>query len=362
MIRRILLVAGGTGGHVWPAIAFGDWVKRHHPEVHLGYLTGMRSLELEMYRSAGLDPHIISLEGSPLGAPRGQRLRRWRQQFQGLSQSAECFREERPDACVLFGGYLCFPSLLVAKMRGISALVHEQNAWAGKTARLASRMGVPVASGWDRCAPFAEGRFTPVGVPVRSFHLVSRQEAWQRLGLEGEAPSAPIVAVMAGSLASHPLFLQVQNLAREEAFASWTFLFLGASSCLDRQGNRILLPRRWDVEFLYSVADLAVLRAGASTLTEVRLAGLPALVVPWRHATGDHQRANALQFCRDNVGQIWDETTGTEEELATQLKRLEASRQEHPRSGRDMYNAAERICSDLWRVLIAPLGERRGLL
>ena len=362
MIRRILLVAGGTGGHVWPAIAFGTWVKRQHPEVHVAYLSGMRSLELEMYQSAGLDPHVISLEGSPFGAPRGHRWRRWRQQFQGLFQSTECFREERPDACLLFGGYLCFPSLLVARLGRVPALVHEQNAWAGKTARLAHRLGIPVASGWEVCAPFPEGRYTPVGVPIRSLRLLQPQSAWNRLGLEGDVPRGPIVAVMAGSLASHPLFQQVQALAREPAFEEWTFLFLGASGFLDRQENRVFLPRRWDVELLYSVADLAVVRAGASTLTEVRLAEIPAVVVPWGHSSGDHQRANAHLFCRDGHGRIWDEATGKKDELAAQLKTLAEVPRRRPRSEAAMYNAAERICSHLWRVLIAPLGERRGLL
>ena len=64
--RRLLLAAGGTGGHIWPALSFGAWIKEHHPECEVGYICGSRPLELEIYRAAGVEPTVLPMEGSPL--------------------------------------------------------------------------------------------------------------------------------------------------------------------------------------------------------------------------------------------------------------------------------------------------------
>ncbi len=322
-MRRVLLVAGGTGGHIWPAISFGEWIRRTRPEVHVSYLAGTRTIERDIYHSAGIEPHLIGVEGSPLGGGKGQRRRRWLQQLRGIFQTRDCFREEDPDICVLFGGYVCVPALFLCRFQRTPCIFHEQNARSGRVTRLARHMGIPIATGFSLCEPFEKGSFYPVGVPIRRFRRLPDAEAWTKLGIGVPASEGPVVAVMAGSLGSSPLTDAVRELVRRPGFRGWTFLVLGGASFLvAEEENLFLLPRLWEPDPILSVADLLIVRAGASTLAEVASLGKPAVVAPWSASAGDHQRRNASAFVEEWGGFVWDEKAEGVRALEAYLKKL----------------------------------------
>ena len=149
--RRVLIVSGGTGGHIFPAVVFGRWLERHR-DASVSYLSGARPLEAEIYAALGVAPRRLPLEGSPLGVRSpGQVLRRSFALVSAFTEASRCIVETRAEAVVLFGGYVSLPPLWVCLLRGIPVVVHEQNAVAGRVTRLASRLGVAVASGWKEC-------------------------------------------------------------------------------------------------------------------------------------------------------------------------------------------------------------------
>ncbi len=305
-IGRITIVAGGTGGHIWPAIAFGEWMSREHPEVSISYISGSRPLELRIYREAGSDPHVIHIEGSPLGAGLRQMPRRFKQIVRALHQTEDCIKRDMPDLCLMFGGYVSFPALLVSRRMGIRSVMHEQNARAGRVTRFAAMLGVKIASGWRICRPLPEGAFSPVGVPIREFKLCERSVAAASLGISLER-SQKVALVLAGSLGSSSLFQRVASAASHPSLRDWTFLMVGASKDVERSGNCISLPHIWDIGTAYSLADLVITRAGASTLTEIKLLGVPCVIIPWRESSGGHQFDNAGAFCEEANGMILDE-------------------------------------------------------
>jgi UDP-N-acetylglucosamine--N-acetylmuramyl-(pentapeptide) pyrophosphoryl-undecaprenol N-acetylglucosamine transferase len=150
--RKILIVAGGTGGHIFPALAFGRWILDQKKNEGVSYLSGDRPLELEIYASQGIEPYRLFLSGSPLGSPSILRnARRWMELFRSFFQVGRFLRRERPDACFLFGGYVSLLPLLWCRFLKIPILAHEQNACAGKVTKLASYLGAPVAAGWSQC-------------------------------------------------------------------------------------------------------------------------------------------------------------------------------------------------------------------
>ena len=360
-MEKVLLVAGGTGGHIWPAISFGEWLAASHPEVRVEYISGMRTLEQEIYNVANVVPHVIAVEGSPVGAPKGMKWKRWRDIVRGYSQTRAFIREVSPDLCILFGGYVSIPALFACLACGIPAVAHEQNAQAGRVTRLAYRLRIPVATGWERCDPFRRGKFTYVGVPVRSFERKSVEEAQIALGLTGNFMEGPTVVVMTGSLGSQPLQEKIRELSEQDDFASWNFLVLAPGV---KEPHRVadsltLLPKRWDIAPLYDIANMLLVRGGASTLTEALVTGKPTIVVPWRKASDDHQMKNAQAFARIAETLVWSETEESIDDLGKKIRILHQTYSGNAGdTDKRMYNAAENICRKLWdTALRATKGE-----
>ena len=349
MTGKLILAAGGTGGHIWPAISFGRWIGRNKPDVSVSYICGRRPLELEIYASAGIEPYRLNIDGSPLSGEGLDRLKRTWGQFTALRESAAFIRSESPDFVLLFGGYVTFPVLLASRMLRIPSAVHEQNAYAGKVTRIASRMGVEIFSGWRECLPLPASKYTRIGVPVREFDLLPREQAWSELGLPGELPDGPKVLVFSGSLGSATIKDLVLEAASKEEFSSWTFIIPAVSEETEKaKDNVFLLPKVWKTELLYSLADIAVVRGGGSTLTEVSVLGIPSLVIPWEGAADDHQYHNAVSFSSENRGVIWN-GRGAGEAFAKNIMRLyHILLEEKDNRKEERHNGAGRICGDLW--------------
>jgi UDP-N-acetylglucosamine--N-acetylmuramyl-(pentapeptide) pyrophosphoryl-undecaprenol N-acetylglucosamine transferase len=359
--ESVLLSAGGTGGHILPAAAFGRWINERYPDIRVSYMSGSRPVELEIYRSLKIEPLAIDIEGSPLGAPPGKRLLRWRDTFRSFGQAGRYLRRESPGLLIAFGGYVSASAILAAFARRIPIAAHEQNALAGKVTLLARALGAPVATGWSGCDPLEPGSFTPVGIPVRALPGMSRETAAEKL-LHGQIEGdGPVVAVMTGSLGSGNLARVIGRIRGMNAFGSWNFLIIDPDAARPERvaGNAIHIPRSWDIAPLFNLADILVTRGGASTLAEADASGIPAIVVPWRGASGDHQMKNAALMVRGGMAEIFDETAEGPDELASKLLNLCRHFPQAPKDiGKRMYNASINICERLWDFCCAFLEGR----
>lgn len=307
--KRVLIVAGGTGGHIFPAIVFGRWLEERQ-RVTVTYLSGERPLEKEIYSSFGIEAMKLSLEGSPLGVRSPVRmLRRSVALAKAFGEAARCIARTCPDVCVLFGGYVSLPPFLICRIRGVPVVVHEQNAVAGRVTRLAFRWGAVVTSGWEVCDGISA--FTPVGVPVRAPEPLSKSCARKRMGLD-LPETGRVVGVLGGSLGSGELMKRVLDMAgrAEKNDAGTLFLFLGEAPGSDLPSNVRFVGRQWDMNPFYSLCDALICRGGGSTLAEALMRGIPAVVVPWKGAAGDHQARNALCFESLSGGCVWEEGGG----------------------------------------------------
>ncbi len=310
MKNKILIVAGGTGGHIIPAISIGKWINDNHPECSLIYVCGERPIEDEIYSRYGIDPVVLPIEGSPMGTCNPlTSYQRSISIFRSFFKTWRVLRKEKPSVCILFGGYISFPVLIISTLMGISSVIHEQNARAGKITRIASRLRKKVLSGWDVCEPLPFNRFKTVGIPVRKFNRLQDLEAWNILHVGSKLPEGPIIVVMGGSLGSKSVFDHICTIASRDEMNMITFLLLGGTGVCsgDIPGNVVLVPRTWDLTAPFSLADAAVVRAGASTLYEMALYGIPCVVIPWESASEDHQAMNAEIFVKQYGGLIWDE-------------------------------------------------------
>jgi len=307
---RILIVAGGTGGHILPAISFGRWIEERNLPAEVTYLCGNRELETSIYRALGISPIVMPLSGSPFGVKGFRSILRWKEMFVFLAKVHRLVKEIMPDVILLFGGYLSVPFILASSFLHVPIVAHEQNAVAGKATRLCSKRGIPVLAGWEECLYLDSGTFTTVGVPIRRIKFMDRQSAWESIGGKGIVPSKKFVMVMGGSIGGHSLKQSIIEVAKRDSLKNHIFVLIGGDGRPGIQqvsGNVLNVPPSWDLSAHFSLADYAVTRCGASTLSELICYDVPGVLVPWENASDGHQLMNAKLFLRLGKGKIWRE-------------------------------------------------------
>ncbi|MBQ7592961.1 MAG: UDP-N-acetylglucosamine--N-acetylmuramyl-(pentapeptide) pyrophosphoryl-undecaprenol N-acetylglucosamine transferase [Synergistaceae bacterium] len=289
--RKVLIASGGTGGHIFPSIVFGQNLQAEGANVK--WLCGSRELEREIYASLGIEPVILPLEGSPLGTRSITKIfGRIIDVFRAIFMTRKFINSFKPDEIFLFGGYVSFAPLIIAKLKKIPVTLHEQNAVAGKVTRLASKWGVKIITGWPECEGIKD--FDYFGIPVREPVRLARDEALKTLGVNVPA-GAKIVGIAGGSLGSGPLSEILKKTA--DLCGEYEFVFLSSKEKKDDGNKHFILPQ-WDMNPFYSVCDLLVCRAGGSTLAEVLKWGIPAVVIAWPGAADNHQMKNANEFVK----------------------------------------------------------------
>lgn len=296
---RVLLTGGGTGGHVYPGLAVAEQVKRLAPDAEIRFVGTRRGIESTLVPRAGWALVTVPASGfRGLGA--AARLRFLGNFAAGGLASLALLARWRPDVVLGTGGYVSAPVIAAARLLGITCAVQEQNAIPGSVNRLVGRwarrayLGFAGAARW-----FPDGRCVATGNPVRS-----AMAAAATTGGTGSAPDRRHVLVFGGSGGAATL-----NRAVGQAAAGWdargdlTVLaqtgpreFAAVSAAVGAattEGRVTVVPYIDDMAVELARADLVVCRAGAMTLAELHCLGKAAVLVPFPHATDDHQTRNA---------------------------------------------------------------------
>lgn len=314
---RLLIAGGGTGGHIYPALAVADAVRRQAPEAELAWLGGHRGLESAIVRSAGIplrrlalrslrsverDVHLV-LDPVRLAA--------------SVPQAAALLARWRPAAIFTTGGYVAIPTVLAARPLGIPVLLWEGNLVPGRSSRaIAGLVSAIAVSVGETCARLP--RRVPcfeTGTPIRDLGGADRAGARQRLGIPEDAS---VVLVFGGSQAVRRLNDAVAAVLPALVERRHVIHVTGDEGYAAALANRTrispeLAPRYRPEPFLrdamadaLAAADLVVGRAGSSTLAEVTALGLPMIVVPYRYA-GGHQHANAERLASAGAARLFED-------------------------------------------------------
>ncbi|MBR1486642.1 MAG: UDP-N-acetylglucosamine--N-acetylmuramyl-(pentapeptide) pyrophosphoryl-undecaprenol N-acetylglucosamine transferase, partial [Synergistaceae bacterium] len=210
-------------------------------------------------------------------------------------QTLRIIKNFKPDEIFLFGGYVSFAPLLIAKLKKIPVTLHEQNAVAGKVTRIAAKWNAKIITGWPNCEGIKN--YSYVGIPVREPVKINRDEALKTLGLEIDS-NKKIICIAGGSLGSAPLCKILLKTA--ELCGDFEFVFLSHER--KDENNAHFIPPQWDMNPFYSICDFIVCRAGGSTLAEILKWKIPAIIVPWPGAADNHQVKNAEEFIKLSKG------------------------------------------------------------
>ena len=325
--RPILVLAGGTGGHVYPALAVAQALRQQSREiVWLGTHAG---LESRVVPAAGIDMEWISVSGlrrkgviSLVLAPL--------QLLLALMQSLRVILKHKPAAVLGMGGFVSGPGGLAAWLLRRPLVIHEQNAVAGLTNRLLARLARVVLQAFP--GSFSSNVKTEtVGNPVRAdiaaldepaMRYAGRAGPLRLLVLGGSQGALALNKVVPAALALLPD--ELKPAVRHQAGARTLAVAQAAYEAHNIEVE--LRPFIEDMAEAYAWADLVVCRAGALTVAELSAAGLPAIFVPFPSAVDDHQTANARQMTNAGAAALMPEKDLSDETLAGLLKHWLASR------------------------------------
>jgi|SRR5579884_552043 len=305
---NVAFAAGGTGGHIYPAVALADALR---PRANVRFIGTADRLETKIVPDAGYELTTIASRplqrGVSIGAVQTAAVNAF-----GIAQAARALRAFRPDIVVATGGYVCFPAIVAARLLRLAGQLHapfallEPNAQPGLTNRLLAPLVDEVWGAFAQSDSRFAGKYVHTGIPVREslFHPRNRVEAARRLGLDcarktilaiGGSQGARSINEAVAALVTRralPPDWQILHVSGERDFA-----YMQAEEREPLGENRIVLVAYLrEMADAYAVADLVVARAGASTLGELAALGLPSVLVPYPHASEDHQKANARAF------------------------------------------------------------------
>lgn len=305
---NVVFTGGGTGGHVYPAIALADALRGR---ANVQFIGTADRLEAKIVPDAGYD--LVTVASRPLQRSFSfSTAQTAAVNAVGVAQALGALAKFSPDLVVATGGYVCFPVIVAAKMlrtigrtRARLALV-EPNAQPGLTNRLLAPLVDEVWGAFENGDPRFAGKYVHTGIPVREklFHPNNRIEAARRLGLD---PNRKTIVAIGGSQGARSINETIAALVTRRALPpEWQILhasgerdyeYMRAEERTPFDDNRVVLvPYLREMADAYALADLVIARAGASTLGELAALGLPSILVPYPFASEDHQAANARAF------------------------------------------------------------------
>jgi UDP-N-acetylglucosamine--N-acetylmuramyl-(pentapeptide) pyrophosphoryl-undecaprenol N-acetylglucosamine transferase len=313
-MRSVVLAGGGTGGHIYPLLAFADCLRRHDPDVRITCLGTPRGLENDIIPAAGYDLRHVPAHQLPRSVnldlvKTGPRMLR------SMRACRAVLDEVDADVVVGFGGYVAVPGYLAAWRRKTPIVIHEVNVPPGVANRLGMRFTDDVAVGFphqpEQSPALAEARV--VGVPLRQSiatldRAARRAEARRYFGLD---PDRPTLFVFGASQGARQINLAMAGAAKAVTAAGFQVVhIMGARNepvdiPADLPAPYVTVPFLSEMELGYAAADLVLSRGGAMTCAEVAALGLPAIYVPLPYGNGE-QRRNALPVVEAGGGLLVD--------------------------------------------------------
>lgn len=327
-LRPVMILAGGTGGHVYPGLAVAErLIEKHQPVVWFGT---RRGLEASAVPAAGIPIEWVSIQGLRRSGFRAWLLGPFRLAL-ALAQAFGVLYRRRPIAVLGMGGFVAGPGGIAACLVRIPLLIHEQNAIVGTTNRWLARCARQVFEGFE--GSFADSvRARWIGNPVRR-PILAVAPPEQRFA--DRAPGAALrLLVLGGSQGAAALNRIVPEAVALLPPASRPQVRHQCGRSLDVARERYasvqveaeLTAFIDDMAQAYAWADLVIARAGGLTLAELTATGIGAILVPLPYATDDHQTANARSFVANGAGLIIAERDLTAERLAAELQALSGDR------------------------------------
>jgi UDP-N-acetylglucosamine--N-acetylmuramyl-(pentapeptide) pyrophosphoryl-undecaprenol N-acetylglucosamine transferase len=365
---RVVFAGGGTGGHLYPAIAIADRLRdllAPQGGADILFVGTRHGLEYRQRESLGYPLHLINMRG----LARSFSLRNLLVPLIALTalvQASRLLRKFRPDLVVGTGGYVAWPVLNRATAQGVPTVLQEQNSFPGIVTRRTCRAARRIYLGFEGAREHLPSGvdILVTGNPVRgAIGSADRSEAIREFGLD---PNKKTILILGGSQGARAINQAIlQSLARNSLDAGYQLLWQTgkreykdvSATAGDKVTGRSLFPFAERMDLVYAAADMAIARAGALTLAELIACDLPAILIPYPFAAGDHQRHNASEMVARGMALMIDEKELSGKDLLKEATTLMASgslermRQSLAVHNRDRKPAVEIIAEDIVKII-----------
>lgn len=326
MSKKIIIAGGGTGGHIFPAIAIAGALKKQDPGIELLFVGAQGKMEMEKVPQAGYRIEGITIAGFN----RSSLIKNISLPFKLIKsffQVSRIIQSFQPDAVIGVGGYSSFPVLRSAQAKGIPTFIHESNSFAGKSNILLGRKATRIfvaSEGMEKFFP--ADRISIVGNPVRSSIVqstVTREEGVRFFGLD---PQKPTVLSTGGSLGAkginEAIAAHLDDFGNNGLQLIWQtgkpFAEQAAALGAGRKNlwTRDFIPQ---MEYAFAAADIVISRSGAMSIAELCVVKKPVVFVPFPFAAEDHQTVNAQHLVTRNAGLMVKDSEAREKLMGTVL-------------------------------------------
>lgn len=295
MKKKIVIATGGTGGHIYPALALAQIWKEQEPDTEIVFAGNDNRMEADLIPEAGY--RFLPLHASGLTGGLVHKVKAVVQMLQTRKKAKAYLQQEKPDLVIGFGGYVSAPVLMAAHSLHIPVLMHEQNSVVGKSNKVAAGDAGGIVICYEKAAQvFDPEKTRMLGNPRASLAArAQKDEAYFRsLGLD---PSRKTILVVMGSLGSSSVN-ELMEKALRDLDESLQILYVCGKDNAEDLHRFDHLPNVHAVEYvdtmrLYRMLDGIICRAGATTLAEVTALGIPAVIIPSPYVTANHQYYNA---------------------------------------------------------------------
>jgi len=326
---RAIISGGGTGGHIFPAIAIANAIKKRYPDSEILFVGAKGRMEMEKVPGAGYK--IVGLDVAGLNRKNPLKIFSTVWKFQkSLIEAGKIIKEFKPDIVIGVGGYASGPTLYKASRMGIPTLVQEQNSYAGITNKFLGKKASVICVAYDGMERFfPKDKIVLTGNPCREELLspyITKEEAYTEFNLE---PGKKTILVVGGSLGSRTLnkslFHRIDTLSESGVQVIWQcgkLYYFELNMDMVSKGspkNVHLFEFINRMDLAYKAADLVISRAGASSISELSLLGKPAILVPSPNVSEDHQTKNAMALVNKGAAILIKDTEANDLVVKTAL-------------------------------------------
>jgi len=316
-MKKVILAGGGTGGHLFPALAIAEGIKKKYPDSQVYFMGTKKGLEAKILPERGYKLYYLSVRG----LKRGLNLSIFKAIFflmKSMLEAMKILKQLKPEIVIGTGGYVSAPAVLAASFMRVPTFIQEQNSFPGISTRILSLFTKKVFIAYEESRKYfwVKKKLQVTGNPVRpEIFRADKISAMRKFNLEPEKKTILILGGSQGASAINNAVLQDLNALGAEL----NFQILWQSGEKDYQKIKEDLKGKAnsvqvfnfieDMSSAYAACDLLISRAGAISLSEITCCGKPALLIPYPYATAEHQKYNAQVLEKNGAAVMIEEKT-----------------------------------------------------
>ncbi len=311
---RVIISGGGTGGHIYPALAIAEEIKERYEECELLYIGTNNSLEQELAKNAGIKFESLRVKGIPRKLNKKSFIA-LKELLIGLKEAKKILKDFKPNLVIGTGGYVSAPIVFMASRKHIPSVIHEQNAYPGLANRLLSRFTDKVFITFEESRNFFKNKEKTLltGNPVRNSLLqIDKESAIERLGLNKDKP---LIVSFGGSGGQKSLNREIIALIKHiEKFKDFQLIHVTGKIYYDDfleilkkekivlDDNLTIVPYYYKMPYAINAAELIITSGGAIALAEISAVGKASILIPKAYTAENHQEYNAKAFQNAGAG------------------------------------------------------------